>query len=235
MPLPLVIDCDTRHGFAFASASKSSFGFLYELSFGDTLITADMLGADPLHELPSALPLKPGAGINQAQRGSVFKKAMVGVLEKLSWEGGHADSLELSFLVSVATWGKLDVLFRTEIDTNTKVKFCLSVFKWDYVNNAYFIRFCTDGGATDGRSPEPKSCQGYIYSSDTMTKRAANKSLSISIGAQPEKEDSVGGFLAYRVTMMLEPPSTEKAQYLRVCTSQKNKAAFRWFEKKSLV
>jgi len=154
-PLELKVTCDINHGFVFDSAKKTAFGFVHSLKFGDQKnIAADIVAADPLHESASVMPLKPG--VKEHRRGQVFTKPVVGVLKELSWGGGPSDYLRLSFFVSVDNWGKLDLFFRTDIDTSTKVAFCVALYKWDYVQNAYFVRFCTNGTASSGSSKVTK-------------------------------------------------------------------------------
>jgi hypothetical protein len=227
MPISLQLTCDISQGLNFSPTHKGSFGYLSTLSIGGEAIPADWLGVDPL--VSRAKSLLPKIEGSPQGRGTLFSKPVVGVIDSLAWDGGHSDPLRLSFLVSVDNWGRLDVLFRTKIDSDTKVDYCLVVYKWDYLSSGYFLRFCSDGPSGRGGKSEPQTCFGYVYSADDSEMRAADKSLDVEIADQPEQERA-GHLLGYRVSLKLQPPSQEAVQLFRICASPTAIGQFRWHE-----
>lgn len=221
MPAPLDITCDVEQGFAFSTMMKKPFGYLSSLVIGEKALKPDIIGAEPL---PARAAVMGPPALHEKARTEAFNKSMVGVISTVSWDGGHSDSLDLAFLISAANWRVLDLDLRTKIDTSTRISFALVVYKWDYVYSRYFVRFCT-GGKT-----EPTACSGFIYSADTTSERASDKTLDVSISDVPSKES--GGILSYEVTMKLVPPGPGAEQLFHIATSLRTKAQFRWFEEK---
>lgn len=221
MPAPLEITCDVEQGFAFSNVMKKPFGYLSAMTVGDTPLKTDIVGAEPL---PARAAVMGPPAMDEKARVGIFNKSMVGVISAVSWEGGHSDPLDLTFNISAANWRVLDLDFRTKIDTSTRISFSVVIYKWDYVYSRYFVRFCT-GGKTD-----PTPCEGFIYSADTTSERAQDKTLDVSISDTPSKES--GGILSYEVTMKLVPPGPGAEQLFHIATSLRTKAQFRWFEEK---
>lgn len=220
MPASLDITCDVEQGFAFSNVMKKPFGYLISLGVGGVPLAPDIVGAEPL----SARAAVMGPPTNEKARVGVFTKYMVGVISSVSWDGGHSDPLDLTFNISAASWRVLDLALRTKIDTNTCIRFSLVVYKWDYVESRYFVRFCTGG------KPEPSPCEGFVYSDDDSSEEAADKTLDVSINDTPSKES--GGILSFEVSMKLIPPGPGAKQEFHIATSLNTKAPFRWFEEK---
>lgn len=221
MPAPLEISCDVEQGFAFSNVMKKSFGYLSSLVVGEKALKPDIIGAEPLPARAAVMGAPP---MHEKIRTDLFNKSIVGVVSSVSWDGGHSDPLELAFNVSPASWRVLDLEFRTKIDTSTRISFAVVIYKWDYVYSRYFVRFCT-GGKTD-----PTPCEGFIYSADISSERAADKTLDVSISDTPSQDS--GGFLSYEVSMKLVPPGPGSEQLFHIATSLRTKAQFRWFEEK---
>jgi hypothetical protein len=261
MTAPLHITCDIHQGLEFKPMVKRSFGFVTSLAFGTLDVAPDMFGTDPLDESVSEAPQKSASGKVKVTRHQSFRMPIVGVLEQVEWSGEHFGPLELVFYVSAANWGKLDLLFRRQhhIEDLIDVVFAVVVYKWDYVQSAYFRRFWTDGGgATAGPKtgdPEVSRCRAKIFSNEESGSAgyrsgsersdesqtgsrglhpggepdSADRNLEINVSDEPMKVSE--GFHLYRVGITLETPDPQIEQGLCIATSRTKTLRFKWCQR----
>ncbi|MEZ0227526.1 MAG: hypothetical protein ACAI25_02800 [Planctomycetota bacterium] len=123
--------CSIPQGFNYQKDSQETVGHLVSMQIGDnsTVIKSDLKLQKP---------------------GTDIKYDCVGVIENVTWNGGHGDPIDFACNVSTLNRQKIDLLRHLKLK-NTELKIKFEVWQYDPLNKKYFT--CMAGWEEGGTAP----------------------------------------------------------------------------------
>ena len=158
-------NCDVAQGFNFQRDAQDTVGHINSLKIGDTELKSDFTLTDP-------------------EDVSKTIKAF-GVLSNIYWNGGYADPLQFSCMVSVDNKNALTLMTHKSL-SNTEVEVVFTVYKYDEKAKKYFKAFHSN--ATKLKCLVQKS-GGELHLSiddDQGMEVMSPKNFQFTMGAMPQ-------------------------------------------------
>ncbi len=112
--------CSIEQGFNFQKDAQLMVGHINSLKIGEKEFAKDLSVEDPTKITEDESTVK-----------------VVGVLSNIYWEGGYADSIQLSCQISVTNKQDAVVLQHTNL-SNTNVEFSFTVYDYDPVKKTFY-------------------------------------------------------------------------------------------------
>ena len=157
--------CDVSQGFNFQRDAQDTIGFIKVLKIGDTELKADFTLTNP-EDVAATI------------------KA-VGVLSNIYWEGGYADPIQFSGMVSVDNKNAATLLTHKSL-SNTEVELEFVVYKYDEKAKKYFRAFhCNDVKLTCLVQKSGRELNLSIDNDQSMEVMSP-KNFQLTMGAMPQ-------------------------------------------------
>jgi hypothetical protein len=180
----LTYNCSIRQGFNFEKDRQVLVGHLVSLSIGGTTVNADMTVTVPT---------------------DYSTQAIVGVISEINWEGGYADPVKISCVVSTENQKAISIMTHTNLSKNDVV-YTFNIYAFDQNAKVYYLAF----HATD------TPLNGLVY------KRGGDLSLQIS----PDPDNEVVSPLNFPMYIGIMPQET--AQTINLAVSNTDKFVKTW-------
>ncbi len=163
-------ECDVVQGFNFRKDTQTTVGHINSLKIGDVELAVDLAVTDPTDLAGD-------------------KVKVVGVMSSFFWEGGYANSIQLSAQVSNANQKSVALLTNTDL-SNTAVEFTFTVYTYDFEVKKYY-KCCHSGDETLLGLVEKDSGGGLALSieSDQSTEVMSPMNFLFEIGIMPEDKE----------------------------------------------
>jgi hypothetical protein len=121
-------DCNVKQAFAYEHDQQVPMGHVISLSIGGTALSADLSSKSPLDD-------------------SDVK--CVGVVRKVSWDGGYTDPVDITFMISTANKQALQGLLHSSLKS-TVIACQYDVYDFDPIAAAYYKSFSSNDTALNG-------------------------------------------------------------------------------------
>lgn len=160
-------DCDVTQGFNFRKDVQAYIGHINTIKVGGTDLAVDLTITDPTD-----------------LAGDKIK--VVGVMSGFYWEGGYANSIQLSAQVSNLNQKNVSIMTNTDL-SDTSVEFTYTVYTFDYEVKKYY-KCCHSGDETLLGLVEKDSSGGLALTveADQSTEVMSPMNFAFEIGIMPE-------------------------------------------------
>ncbi|WP_300671466.1 hypothetical protein [Desulfoluna sp.] len=122
--------CSVSQGFNFQKDAQDMVGHINKLKIGEKELDVDL-------------------GVTDPEDLAGDKKKVTGVVSAIYWNGGFAESIQISCQVSNANKKNLAVLTNTEL-SNTSVEFQFTIYAYDPDKKKYYKAFHSNDAALKG-------------------------------------------------------------------------------------
>ena len=181
-------DCDVKQAFAYEHDQQVPMGHVLSLAIGGTALTADLSSKNPLDD---------------------SDVTCVGIIRKVSWDGGYTDPIDITFMVSTANKQAIQGLLHSTLKSTT-LDCQYDVYDFDPIGDGssgvYFKSF---------------------YSNDTVLNGLIKKDggkLSIELNKEPDGD--VLSPMNFEVHIVFNPKPTQ--QSITIATGNQKNVVKRW-------
>lgn len=221
--------CDVGQGLSFKQDEHFTFGYITALAIGDTTLKADFKVADPLAK-PQPVESKGTLGGGGADTSGILTKAVVAVLEKVTWNTEPTGMIEFEGRVTPAN---MQAIYSLTMQGLSKlvVQFGFVVFEYDYVHNRYYTAYATNKASKpSGQQPTGVGAIGFGSASNVVPifGLLAKEGNSIKLTAEQKMADDPPGFRNHAFTLAVAATAASQVQQIRAQTSDTNKMIKPW-------
>ncbi|MFI3198639.1 MAG: hypothetical protein QX196_10000 [Methylococcaceae bacterium] len=163
-------NCSVRQGFNFEKDRQVLVGHLVSITIGGQALTADMTLTDPL------------------DYGSTV--SVVGVISGISWQGGYADTVNISCNVSNENQKAVAILTHTNLSKNDVV-FAFNIYDYDQQAKVYYKAFNSGDAALNGLIYKNGGELSLQISADSDNEVVSPLNFPMYIGIMPQESAQI--------------------------------------------
>lgn len=156
--------CSVFNAFNFKRDVQERIGHLTTLKIGDTTLTADITLKQPTDEADTKV---------------------VGVISNLSWAGGYAEPIQISFNVSVTNKNAITTLVHNTMKSIV-IEWTYNIFEYDKEAKTYYLAFHTNSAAVKGVIQTVGQDRVFYISDIESSEVQKPENYSATIGTVPE-------------------------------------------------